>query len=202
MQPNGSQDTYAATPTATCNSAAFAADKALGAKVAAGFVLASFPAAADLLRHFLAGHGTPVGYGAGSPVSRKARASSVFRSMNSGVQEAILSQLRTGKTRVELPAVQLPAVAFESKTSDLYWGFRGTQGVTLTGRGSRENGRFVGTLTYVIRDSYGFPATDALGGIGTRMRYLQTVCGAPQHPGGARWFPDSITVTVPFSRRS
>jgi hypothetical protein len=32
------------------------------------------------------------------------------------------------------------------------------------------------------------------------MRYLQTVCGAPQHSGGARWFPDSITVTVPFSR--
>jgi len=21
------------------------------------------------------------------------------------------------------------------------------------------------------------------------MRYLQTACGAPQHPGGARWFP-------------
>jgi len=32
------------------------------------------------------------------------------------------------------------------------------------------------------------------------MRYLQTVCGAPQHPGGARWFPDTITVTVPFGQ--
>ena len=32
------------------------------------------------------------------------------------------------------------------------------------------------------------------------MRYLQTACGAPQHAGGARWFPDTITVTVPFSR--
>ena len=32
------------------------------------------------------------------------------------------------------------------------------------------------------------------------MRYLQTVCGAPRHAGGARWFPDTITVTVPFSR--
>jgi len=31
------------------------------------------------------------------------------------------------------------------------------------------------------------------------MRYLQTACGAPQHQGGARWFPDTITVTVPFS---
>lgn len=25
-------------------------------------------------------------------------------------------------------------------------------------------------------------------------------CGAPQHAAGARWFPDTITVTVPFSR--
>jgi hypothetical protein len=32
------------------------------------------------------------------------------------------------------------------------------------------------------------------------MRYLQTACGAPLHAGGARWFPDTITVTVPFSR--
>jgi hypothetical protein len=32
------------------------------------------------------------------------------------------------------------------------------------------------------------------------MRYLQTVCGAPQHAGGAHWFPDTITVTVPFSQ--
>jgi hypothetical protein len=31
------------------------------------------------------------------------------------------------------------------------------------------------------------------------MRYLQTACGAPQHPGGARWFPDTIAVTLSFS---
>jgi hypothetical protein len=34
------------------------------------------------------------------------------------------------------------------------------------------------------------------------MRYLQTACGAPQHPGGAHWFPDTIAVTVPFNRRA
>jgi hypothetical protein len=39
---------------------------------------------------------------------------------------------------------------------------------------------------------------DTLGGFGPPMRYLQTVCGAPRHAGGARWFPDSVTVTVPF----
>ena len=64
----------------------------------------------------------------------------------------------------------------------------------------RENGRYTGTLSYVIRDSYGFPASDTLDGFGPPMRYLQTACGAPQHAGGARWFPDTITVTVPFSR--
>ncbi len=90
-------------------------------------------------------------------------------------------------------------MAFESESSDLYWGFRGTQGLTVTGHGSLANGRWTGTLTYVIRDSYGFPVSDTLAGFGPPMRYLQTVCGAPQHSGGARWFPDSITVTVPFS---
>ena len=77
---------------------------------------------------------------------------------------------------------------------------RGTQGLTITGSGHHGNGRYVGTLSYVIRDSYGFPVGDTLDGFGPPMRYLQTACGAPQHAGGARWFPDTITVTVPFSR--
>jgi hypothetical protein len=200
VPPNGSQDTHAQTPKAGCDGAAFAADEALGVKVADGFALANFPASADLLTHFLEGKGTEVDYRAGSLISKKALASSAFRAVNNEVQEAILSQLKAGRTRVQLSAAQLPAVAFESKTSDLYWGFRGTQGLTVTGSGSRENGRYVGTLSYVIRDSYGFPASDTLDGFGRPMRYLQTVCGAPQRAGGAHWFPDTITVTVPFNR--
>jgi hypothetical protein len=178
------------------------ADKALGGKVAAGFGLAGFSASADLLRHFLAGSGTPVNYRAGSPLSRQTRASSPFRSLNSELQRAVLGQLKAGKTRVKLSPWQLPRLAFESTTSDLYWGFRGTQGLTVTGRGTSEHGRYIGALTYVIRDSYGFPASDPLGGFGAPMRYLQTACGAPQHPGGAHWFPDAITVTVPFNHRA
>jgi hypothetical protein len=119
--------------------------------------------------------------------------------VNKDVQAAIARQLKTGLTQVRLSAAQLPTVAFESTSSDLYWGFRGTQGLAVTGSGHRQNGRYTGTLSYVIRDSYGFPAGDTLGGFGAPMRYLQTACGAPQHPGGARWFPDSITVTAPFS---
>ncbi len=198
--PNGSQDTHAQTPQVTCDSAVFSADKALGVRVAAGFTLAGFSASADLLTHFLKGTGTEVDYRAGSLISAKALASSEFRVVNNEVQEAILSQLKAGRTRVQLSASQLPTVAFESRTSDLYWGFRGTQGLTVTGSGSHENGRYAGTLSYVIRDSYGFPAGDTLGGFGPPMRYLQTVCGAPEHAGGAHWFPDTITVTVPFSR--
>ena len=200
VPPNGSQDTHAQTPKAGCDSATFAADEVLGIKIAGGFALAGFPASADLLTHFLKGKGTGVDYRAGSPISKMALSSSAFRAVNNEVQEAILSQLKAGQTRVHLSAAKLPTVAFESKTSDLYWGFRGTQGLTVTGSGSRENGRYAGTLSYVIRDSYGFPASDTLHGFGAPMRYLQTACGAPQHPGGAHWFPDTITGTVPFNQ--
>jgi hypothetical protein len=200
VSPNGSQDTHAQTPNAGCDSATSAADQALGVRVADGFALANFPASADLLRHFLKGKGTQVHYPAGSLISKKALASSAFRAVDNEVQEAILSQLKAGRTRLRLSATQLPMVAFESRASDLYWGFRGTQGLTVTGSGGRKNGRYAGSLSYVIRDSYGFPASDTLDGFGARMRYLQTVCGAPQHAGGAHWFPDSITVTVPFNR--
>ena len=152
------------------------------------------------MRHFLKGKGTQVDYRAGSPISQKALTSSAFEAVNNEVQKAILRQLKAGKTRVRLSGAQLPTVAFESKNSDLYWGFRGTQGLTVTGSGSHENRRYTGTISYVIRDSYGFPASDTLVGFGAPMRYLQTACGSPRHPGGAHWFPDTITVTVPFNQ--
>ena len=198
--PSGSQDTHAQTPNTRCDSATFAADKDLGARVTRAFALAGFPVAAGLLAHFLTGTGTGVNYRAGSPIAKKALASGAFRALNADVQQAILGQLKAGRTRVRLSAAQLPEAAFESTSSDLYWGFRGTQGLTVTGRGIRQNGRYAGTLSYVIRDSYGFPVGDTLDGFGPPMRYLQTVCGAPRHAGGAHWFPDTITVTVPFNR--
>src|ERR1700739_1538532 len=67
-RPSGSQDTHAQTPDATCDSATFASDKALGARLARAFALAGFPVSADLLAHFLAGQGTGVNYRAGSPI--------------------------------------------------------------------------------------------------------------------------------------
>jgi hypothetical protein len=196
--PSGSQDTHPQTPGASCDRETFSADQAVGARVATGFAGAGFPASAALLTHFLQGTGTAIGYRAGSAISKQARTSVAFRAVDNQVQAEILGQLKAGRTRIRLSAGQLPTVAFESGDGDLYWGFRGTQGLTVTGTVRRAHGRYTGTLTYVIRDSYGFPAGDTLAGFGPPMRYLQTVCGAPQHPGGAHWFPDTITVTVAF----
>ena len=98
MLPNGSQDTH--TPKAGCDGATFAADKALGVRVADGFALAGFPASAGLLRHFLKGKGTQVNYRTGSLISKKVLASSAFRAVNNEVQDAILSQLKAGRTRL------------------------------------------------------------------------------------------------------
>jgi hypothetical protein len=195
---NGSQDTSVQAAGVSCDSVQLAVDKHVGAQIAAGFSVAGLPASADLLRHFLAGSGTVVSYPAGSRISELATASAAFAAVNKQVQAAVARQLKAGQTRVELSAAQLPLVSFDTAGGDLYWGFRGTQGLTLAGSGRRVGQAFTGTLRYVIRDSYGFPAGDTLGGFGPPMRYLQTACGAPQHPGGAHWFPDSIAVTVPF----
>jgi hypothetical protein len=197
--PNDSQSTYAATHGVVCDRAQFTRDASVGQQVAAGFALAGFSASAALLQHFLQGKGTAVSYGAGTSIARQALASSAFQAVNREVQSLIAGQLRVGPRHVELAAAQLPLVAFESAGSDLYWGFRGTQGLVVTGSGLRVRGRYTGILKYVIRDSYGFSAADTLAGFGPPLRYLQTVCGAPRHAGGAHWFPDSITVLVPFS---
>jgi len=194
--PSGSQDTNAQAAGASCDPRTFATDRGIGARLATGFAAAGFPASAALLTHFLRGTGTAVDYRAGSVISKQAQASPAFRMMDRHVQAEIGSQLKAGQTRIRLSAGQLPLVAFAS--GELYWGFRGTQGLTVTGTIHRGHGRYTGTLSYVIRDSYGFPADDTLAGFGPPMRYLQTVCGAPQHPGGAHWFPDTIKVTVAF----
>src|SRR5277367_2624981 len=66
VTPNGSQDTYAATSDATCDDAQLKADRSLGASIADGFSLEGFPAASDLLEHFLTGSGTEIDYRLGS----------------------------------------------------------------------------------------------------------------------------------------
>jgi len=204
VQPNASQDTRAQAAGAGCRPAAFRQDVSLGQATATGFTVAGAPVAAQLLRHFLAGTGTAVAFGAGSAVAREARVATAFRALNRQVQAAVASQLRAGRSRVRLAAPVLAPVRFglPGSTQDLYLGFRGTQGLTVRGSGRLVAGAYAGQLTYVIEDSYGFPPQDKLLGIGTAMRYLQVNCGSPATRGGARWFPDSITVTVPFRQPS
>ena len=139
-------------------------------------------------------------FGAGSQISQEAQASSAFQSLNRDIQAAVRSQLKAGRSHVRLTGPALRTIRFAPPASshDLYLGFRGTQGLDVRGTGTVTDRRYTGRLTYVIRDSYGFPPRDQLLGFGPAMRYLQVNCGNPPTPGGAHWFPDSIAVTVPF----
>jgi hypothetical protein len=183
VQPNASQDTHDQTPKAKCNRAEFAADEALGIEVIGDFSVAHLPASAKLLAHFLNGTGDEVDFSAGSKISDEAQKSTVFKNLNTAVQDEIVRQLNAGNSQIQLAAPPLATIRFGKITSDLYWGFRGTQGLTVSGSGSLQNGNYVGALTYVIADSYGFPPSDHLDDFGPEMRYLQTACGAPQHSG-------------------
>ena len=194
------QDTHAQDPSSRCDPATFRRNRAVGRAAVAGFAFTGADASARLLAHFLQGTGTPVNFGADSAIARQAKASSAFRAMNRSVQAGVLRQLRAGRTRVQLDRTLLQPIRFgvPGSARDLYLGFRGTQGLEVRGSGHLARHRFTGRLSYVIRDVYGFPPSDQLLGTGPAMRYLQVNCGAPEHAGGAHWFPDSITVTVPF----
>lgn len=194
------QDTHAQDPSSRCDPATFQRNRSVGRAAVAGFAFTGLDASARLLAHFLQGTGTPVNFGADSAIARQAKASSAFRAMNRSVQADVLRQLRAGRTRVQLDRTLLQPIRFgvPGSARDLYLGFRGTQGLEVRGSGHLARHRFAGRLTYVIRDVYGFPPSDRLLGTGPAMRYLQVNCGAPEHAGGAHWFPDSITVTVPF----
>ena len=199
VEPNSSQDTHAQAA-AACRPKVFRGDETLGQAAAAGFTAVNAPVAGELLAHFLAGTGTAIRFGPGSQIAREARASRVFRELNRNIRAVVLSQLHAERHHVVLAARVLTPVLFgvPGSSQDLYLGFRGTQGLDVRGGGTITRAGYSGTLTYVIRDSYGFPPQDKLLGVGTAMRYLQVNCGSPPHHGGARWFPDSITVTVPL----
>lgn len=199
VQPNGSQDTNAATPDAQCNSGTLAADKTLAARIATGFTLAGFSASAQLLQHFLSGKGTEVSYQAGLADLADGAGK---RQLQDGQRRGPGRGCRPAEDRADARApVPRAAATHRLRGQDQ----RPVLGISRHAGPDRYRHRqpleraVRRLLTYVIRDSYGFPASDTLGGFGAPMRYLQTVCGAPEHRGGARWFPDTITVTVPFT---
>jgi hypothetical protein len=131
-------------------------------------------------------------------VSGELRASPEFKALNNKVQDEAAAKARAGLTNFKL-GPSLSRIRLTSN-SDLEWSFRGTQGLDVDGNIHLDGARYRGTVTYVLHDSYGFGNNDNFPIAGQEMHYLQTVCGAPDYPGGAHWFPDSITVTIPFNQ--
>ena len=86
------------------------------------------------------------------------------------------------------------------KTYDLFWAFRGTQGIKVSGGVTVGRGKYTGSVTYTIYDTAGFKGNDtsALSPFIDAAHYLQTVCGQPKYANGPHWFTVTLTVTVPF----
>ncbi|HEY5835230.1 hypothetical protein [Streptomyces sp.] len=183
---------------ATCNHARMVAAMLVGRSTVAFFQNAGAYRSAALLGHFMGGSGKPVNYSSTSVLAKATLADPEFKKLNQSVKDELKKQLDKGATSVTLGAPPMSRVVLKS-TLDLWGAFRGTQGLKITGSGKLSGGKYVGTLTYVIQDSYGFTSRDTFYGFGSSMRYLQINCGAPQHRGGAHWFADSVTVSVPFS---
>ena len=195
VEKSESQDTSAqAPPGSQCGRVKLAKDRAEGYTLAAGMFLRGYFDAAGLLKHFLDNTGTPIDITTGQ-ITRDLEGNSQFVSLDNAVQGYILQQLKMGHDNIILNQPILRRIGLY-QPNDLYYAFAGTQGLIVTGSGSLVGVDYAGTLTYEIDDSYGFTSLDHFDGYGDDMRYLQTVCGSE---GGAHWFPDSITVTVPFS---
>jgi len=199
VKHSSSQDTHAQAPAGSvCRNGPFYSAKAVGNYLVKTYFYAKgAPDAVTLLGNFLAGTGKPVNFPDKSAISQDLLTNSTFKSLDQRVKNEIQRQLNKGATTVTLGADTLARIGLY-QPADLELSFGGTQGLVVTGNGKLTGGNYVGTLTYRIEDSYGFSTNDHFYGFGDAMRYLQTVCGNPPYVGGARWFPDSVSITVPF----
>ncbi len=202
VESNSSQDTHATDPNSVCNPEAAKVARDVGQLAEAYMLLRGAPDGAGLLRHFLADSGDAVEFPQGSAPSNELAGNPSFVSLKDAVLDEIGRQLELGLRTVDLngflQATTPPAL---NSPIDLYYAFRGTQGITVSGSGTvNGDGSYSGTLTYTILDSYGFTVLDALNlpyKTGALMRYLQINCG--DNLLGAHWFPDYITLTQNFS---
>jgi len=161
------------------------------------------PTAATWLRHFLDGTHTPIHLLDNSELAAEVKSSSVFKNYDAAVQAEAKKALDNGVQNVTLTTSIKATPSFYGLggNSDPRWAFGGTQGVDVSGNGFPQNGQYVGEITYIIRDIYGFYNTLAkLPIVGWEMHYLQSKCGAPFYKGGAQWFEDSVTVKVKFQQ--
>lgn len=203
----GKQDVGSAQDAAKCASVKgqkkFTRDELLGAFTAGSWQNAGLTNAAQFLADFLAGSGYEVDLPDTSSLAAEIQGSSEFTAENKDILAYVKKELAAGDTQINLPPGpdNVHALAFLRYVAepDLYWALRRTNGITVSGSGNQVGSDYVGTLTYVINESYGFSEANTLGGVGTAMRYLQTSCGAPYYQGGAHWFPLTVTVTQDFS---
>jgi hypothetical protein len=158
------------------------------------------PTGRQLLSHFLDGNGTAVDFSNSSSVASEIKASSAFKALDAKVQNYAASLARGGQHSFTVNSASYRVILGDHMWDNLYLSFRGTQGLDVAGSFHQAAGRFKGTVSYVIRDAYGFGLNDNFFGVGAEMHFLQSECGAPDYPGGAHWFRDSVTVTVPFDQ--
>jgi hypothetical protein len=199
VQYSSSQDTHVQAPSGSvCRNGPFYAAKAAGKYLVTTYFYAKgAPDAVTLLSNFLAGTGKPINFPDKSRISQDLPKNPAFKSLDQKVQKEVQRQLNSGAATVALGPGTLERIGLY-QPADLEFSFGGTQGIVVSGSGKLVSGNYVGTLTYKIEDSYGYSTKDYFYGFGKALRYLQTVCGNPPYAGGAHWFPDSVTITVPF----
>jgi hypothetical protein len=201
----GKQDTGSPADAKICatpaGQSAYKTDEAAGDLLVREWQKVGLPTSAEFLADFLSGTGDAVDLPATSLAAAEIKRSPVFTAENNNVLTYIQQQVADGAHQIKLPAPNpLDTFAFLSYASpDLYLAFGATNGLNVSGSASIVGSNYVGSLTYVISESYGFNTGDTLPGVGTAMRYLQTICGAPYYPGGAHWFPLTVTISEPFS---
>jgi len=181
--------------------AEYKAAENVGRSIVGVWQTAGLATAASFLKHFLDGTGTAINLSEPSATASEIKKSKEFTAENSNVLTYIKQQLDGGATQIQLPTPNpLHAFAFTSWLTepDLYAAFRYTHGLDVSGSGRLVGAHYVGTLTYVISESYGFNAQNSLFHLGPPMRYLQTVCGSPYYPRGAHWFPITVTISETF----
>ena len=184
-----------------CNYFKFQAAHAVASAAEEYVSLHDAPTAVHWFEWFLGGSGTELFALNGSPLSDEVKADPQFQALDKAVQAEAKALLDSGQLDVTVSS-SLKTLDFSASgtNSDLKLAVGGTQGLEVTGSGYPQHGRYVGRITYTIRDVYGFYATGKFLGASSAMHYLQGTCGAPYVPGGAHWFYASIIVTVPFDQ--
>jgi hypothetical protein len=164
------------------------------------------PNAADFLAHFLAGKGGDLNLDAKSGLAQEVLASHEFatidgnvrKSVKKALDDAIAAGQKSGLVQILEQTLKDDNALFDFEDKagepDLYYAFRGTQGLDLSGQIDVVNGRYVGYLEYTIHDVYGFKRNTNFFG-GAEGRYLQAHCGFP-------FFHTSVTVREDVDLRS